>query len=221
MKSRLLGALCAPCLLFVSNITCAALVERDLFLSGDGLLTYDSITGYEWLDLTETKGLSYNYVAGQLGVGGAYEGFNIGSSTDIVSLFTSGGWTGALNTNHFNDQARANEALGLINLLGDTFMYDDGNGVTVNASHGYASDTDGTGYLHYDDSIALEQNIGFFYSRAWINGPAYDPNGTTGNQTNIGTWLYRPSAVPIPSALYLFGFALIGLMGAARKCRTV
>ena len=36
----------------------AALIEVDLFESGDRLLTRDGATGLEWLDLTATVGLS-------------------------------------------------------------------------------------------------------------------------------------------------------------------
>jgi hypothetical protein len=50
-KSRLLGAACA-CLLFTSNITCAALVEVDLLSPGDGLITRDTETELDWLDAT-------------------------------------------------------------------------------------------------------------------------------------------------------------------------
>ena len=41
----------------------AALIEQDLFTSGDGLITLDTSTGLEWLDVTETLGQTYNAVA--------------------------------------------------------------------------------------------------------------------------------------------------------------
>ncbi len=39
---------------------CGTLVEGDLAQGGDGLLTFDQLSGLEWLDLTETQGLSFD-----------------------------------------------------------------------------------------------------------------------------------------------------------------
>ena len=48
-------------LLFASNCYCA-LVERDWLSVGDGLITYDTETGIEWLDVPVTISKSYNEV---------------------------------------------------------------------------------------------------------------------------------------------------------------
>lgn len=40
----------------------ASLLSVDLFATGDGLLTLDTSTQFEWLDLTATEGLSYDEV---------------------------------------------------------------------------------------------------------------------------------------------------------------
>ena len=45
-------------LMSLADTSRADLVEADLFVSGDGLLTNDTDTGLFWLDLSETVGLS-------------------------------------------------------------------------------------------------------------------------------------------------------------------
>ena len=76
----------ASILLFVSYAN-ADLMERDLFSSGDGLVTYDPSTGLEWLDLTETFGQRVSVV--QQNIGLASLGFEIMSVSDVYTLFQS------------------------------------------------------------------------------------------------------------------------------------
>ncbi|MDH5710376.1 MAG: dockerin type I repeat-containing protein [Gammaproteobacteria bacterium] len=72
--------------------TCyAALVERDWLVTGDGAITWDTATGLEWLDLTETAGLSFNQVNAQLGVGNTYENFSYATDEQIRGLFAAVG----------------------------------------------------------------------------------------------------------------------------------
>ena len=52
-------------ILFSGTACAAPLLEKDLFIHGDGLLTFDPLTRLQWLDLTETLGLSiYDVRAG-------------------------------------------------------------------------------------------------------------------------------------------------------------
>ncbi|MCK5001822.1 MAG: hypothetical protein KAS57_02300 [Gammaproteobacteria bacterium] len=72
--------------------TChAALVERDWLAPGDGAITWDTATGLEWLDLTETAGLSFNQVAAQLGAGDTYEQFSYATDEQIRDLLAAVG----------------------------------------------------------------------------------------------------------------------------------
>src|SRR6185369_2542606 len=52
-------SICAFLLLLVFPAGATTLTERDLFTSGDKLITYDPVTGLEWLDITATTGLSF------------------------------------------------------------------------------------------------------------------------------------------------------------------
>jgi len=58
-KTSLLGAVCATCLLFNPSYISAALVEVDLLLEDDGLITRDTGTNLDWLDVTATIGKSF------------------------------------------------------------------------------------------------------------------------------------------------------------------
>ena len=53
------------CLHSVSN---AALLERDWNTSGDNAILYDSGSGLDWLDLNQTRNLTYNFVSALFGV---------------------------------------------------------------------------------------------------------------------------------------------------------
>ena len=69
----------------------AALISVDYQSIGDGLLTHDLDNGLEWLDLTETAGLTYDYVSANLGPSGAFEGFRYANDVEVKGLFISAG----------------------------------------------------------------------------------------------------------------------------------
>jgi len=71
----------------------ATLVSTDLALPGDGLLTYDSATGLQWLDLTATLGKSVNEVLG--GYGGYIDtGFRYATTAEVEQLYLDAGAIG-------------------------------------------------------------------------------------------------------------------------------
>ena len=51
--------------------------------------TVDTVTGLEWLDLTESLNLSYNDVAAQLSTGGMFEGYRYANTTEMEDLFNA------------------------------------------------------------------------------------------------------------------------------------
>ena len=67
------------------------LFERDWQITGDAAITLDDATGLEWLDVTETAGLTYNSVLQQVGPGGSFEGFSVASRAQVSSLISSAG----------------------------------------------------------------------------------------------------------------------------------
>ncbi|MCP4258052.1 MAG: hypothetical protein GY774_11065 [Planctomycetes bacterium] len=71
---------CALMLSFGAN---AELIETDWKAGGDALATLHEETGLEWLDLTQTDGMSIDQVAAQTGEGGSFEGWRIATFDEI------------------------------------------------------------------------------------------------------------------------------------------
>jgi hypothetical protein len=67
----------------------AALLGRDLNAIGDGLLTRDTITGLDWLDVTQTKGRSFDEVLAGFGNYTTQQGFRFATASEVSSLFFS------------------------------------------------------------------------------------------------------------------------------------
>jgi hypothetical protein len=93
----------------------ATLVQGDLFTAGDGLLTIDSDTNQEWLDLTKTQGLSYNQALASIYV--TDHGFRHSTVGEVAALFSNAGF---LTVNNGNNPANDPAAELLVNLMGCT-----------------------------------------------------------------------------------------------------
>jgi hypothetical protein len=59
---------------FISSNVNAAIVSTDWLAPDDNLITHDTDSGLEWLDLTATNHRSYSDISSQLGIGGEFEG---------------------------------------------------------------------------------------------------------------------------------------------------
>jgi hypothetical protein len=116
------------------------LAQADWHTPGDGLLTRDSATGLEWLDLTVTKNLSVAEVTPQLRKGGKFEGFYYASPVAVAALFTDAGlhdWAWDFGTVLGNaDPLAVSKASGLQNLWGITSRLTD-----LKTSQGFLDDT--------------------------------------------------------------------------------
>lgn len=185
----------------------AAFISQDSSFGAD-TITRDTDTGLEWLDLTQSVGLSVDEVADEFGAGGIYEGFSYARGSDVETLFfTSAGITPGL-------QGPGEVAVwDLANLLGitDAFFF-------VSFGHylpDLSSPTAGLGSLEplipFGDVAA---------SRAIVddNGFAFDEGAA-----NVGSFLIRsttPTAVPVPEPgtafLLLTGLAVLAY-GRRRK----
>jgi len=69
----------------------AAVVAQDWHTPADGLLTLDTATGLQWLDVTVTQGLSWNAVTSQLGAGGRFTGFRRPSDDELATFWADAG----------------------------------------------------------------------------------------------------------------------------------
>lgn len=84
--------------LWVAVISCLISINVNAELVDNGKITSDTQTGIDWLDLTETSGLSYDYVSSQLGSGGRFEGWSFASREQINTFFSNAGFVKKLKT---------------------------------------------------------------------------------------------------------------------------
>jgi hypothetical protein len=227
--------------LLVASTGEAALVTRDLVSgSNDRLITLDTQTGLEWLDVNYTSGInSVNYIYDRDPFG-AYPNvnfnllstFRFATLADIQLLFSNANvglnlnslWT-SFNTNDFLN------AGSLINTLGPTRQ----GSYTVSGTEGGVPVTNTVyfteimGFFVPDPSaptttdriwLQVFREVGSSGTVAiWANN-YHDVNVSSlafvGSPNNAGYFLVRNSAVPIPAAIWLLGSGLVGLIGIRR-----
>lgn len=107
-----------------------SLVSTDWKNQGDELITYDTDSGLEWLDLSVTTNMSHNFVLTQFGVGGLYEGWNYADEEQVLSLFYGAGGEPQFGAIEFasTEQLDANKTLlSFWSETGSTFSFFDPN----------------------------------------------------------------------------------------------
>ena len=75
----------------MASVAKAQLTNSDWMTLGDNQILNDGSTGLQWLGLDETAGLSYNFVASQLGTGGEFAGFSFATESQVDTLFSDAG----------------------------------------------------------------------------------------------------------------------------------
>ena len=89
IKQLFICCLFIYCLCILHTNAGAVLIERDWQTPGDALLTYDTDTGLEWLDVPATSDMSYNQVAALMTPGATYESFSFASEQQVLDFFHS------------------------------------------------------------------------------------------------------------------------------------
>jgi len=100
----------------------AGVITGDWMTFGDAKLTIDTAQGLEFLDLTESRGRSFNEVSAELGVNGDFEGFRFATEQEVVNLINNIGWSQVVTAGGFFGQSNgvSNEAQTIISFLGAT-----------------------------------------------------------------------------------------------------
>ncbi|MCX2979455.1 VPLPA-CTERM sorting domain-containing protein [Halieaceae bacterium IMCC14734] len=187
----------------------AALVSKDWQSTGDNLITHDTETGLNWLNLTATYGATFDAVTHEFRIGGQFEGFRYATDAEVEDLwlkFDIDLSTGAATSVPDWDANVQTAATQLGNTWNIYAAWDYPYGVS-----GITATVSGPGHS------ALGA-----YQTDW--GPTvYETNGvitisdTLANIQPYGSYIVSVPEVPLPAAAWLFGSALLGLGAIKRK----
>ena len=128
------------------SVAQADLISIDDTVFGVDSITKDTDTGYEWLDITESLGLSLDFVLTELGEDGLFAGFRVATIDEIAELWFNAGITdptgdirAAGGTHPAWDPTFFDETLSLIELLGVTREPADSDPFTKIMTQAYSS----------------------------------------------------------------------------------
>ena len=207
-KSRVLGTTVFVLfqLVLVPTST-ASLVERDWNSGNDHLLTFDSGSNLEWLDLTLSSGMSWNYVSQQFASSGLFPGFRYATISEVFGLFQSAGIP-RINSDSVANLKPVDNLLNMIGTLHPDVTESWSIGLTGSKPTSYPT-------LRYTANLETLDYRGI--------GRAYAPLSTSttsfAGASDTGSWLVRTATVsPVPEpetyAMFLTG---LGLMGAVAR----
>jgi hypothetical protein len=178
---------------FVTAHATAELIEVDNEF-GQGAGTVDSENLLEYLDLTETVGISFNDMVGvYLADGGLYAGWRMAETYEIRNLIRS---SGIVDVQDFPSTYDSGLMWPIMSLVGVTAESQPG----YHESRGFVvSSFNQDGFARV---VTLREIDNIDFSFAFDSGELEDQASGT-----IGFWLVRETTIPTPSGLLVFGGA--------------
>lgn len=218
---RILNFGLAAVFLFFSISVNASILSMDWHDAGDNLITHDTVSGLNWLDITVTNGLSYNDVNAQL-ENGDFAGFRYATGSEVIALWANFGVDLSLATGVYNSfefgglDPGISEAASFIgnlpfedHLYYVKALYDQGDWDPWVAGASYTNGWNNSSYTLVDDN-KLDKNI------SYANLGSYLVEGAiTSPLPPIIPPITTP--VPVPASVWLFVSGLIFLTRFAKR----
>lgn len=213
-KSRLLGAVCV-CIINIGMIAIseAALVEVDWQNTGDKLLTQDTEAGLEWMDINPTYYITANQMLSLFAPGELYEGFRFATTNELITILSHAGVTAGTG-NVSVDIGEASEVSAFINMVGGGTTHNVSQSLTQTTANARTVETIGFNTTLYFSALNYLSDGRTLFS------PRFGTEDPNRPDADGGNWIVRNAtitAVPIPSALWLLGSGLIGLLGLVKQ----
>ncbi len=169
-----------------------ALISLDDHRYGSDSVTLDTITGLEWLDLTKSRGRSFNDIIGydgsnEFAARGDFAGFRYATADEVRTLFVDAGIQSIDAVNKaigYSDVAALQALVGVTSIFSEPF--DDG---TSTFSIGFSATVSTPGGRQSPVLILHDAGVNnpFSYGYAFINNNVND--GTAAPE--YGSWLVR------------------------------
>ena len=214
-------------LLALSSMTAnAELIAKDWASNGDELLSYDTVSGLNWLDLSLTINSSYSEIEARLNTD--LSGWRLAKTIEVDSLFASAfsediafnvdgsKWvysTGdASNVSSYNDAENFASLFGNYGLNNTKYAYglykDDTN--TIRMTGAYLNSTDGARVygMDYNNTYAHLETAGHLQFGVLL----------VANDMNLPEAPPELTDVPLPASVALLALAMVGF-SARRKSK--
>lgn len=196
----------------------------------------DTATGLDWLDVTATAGMSFNYVSSQLGIGGQFAGWRYATGNQFNSLVSNYSGVAIAAGNYGQVNMETDRIDGLLGLMGSTLDHHYG----VLFGHSYDQhwgfpEGEGLdfsyGLLADSHSLPGYQFLGIIYDSDEESGGDVTAAHRTyfhvsSAENHVGSFLVRDHiAAPVPEpetyAMLFAGLGLLGVMTRRRNQKSV
>lgn len=221
----------------ILGATCACLAVVSVNVNAVVLNTLNGVD-YEWLELTETTGLSRLQVETQLtDVNSALYGYEYASRSLVEDLFLSyatwdgqNGWHGNSFVTEGTDRLLTDFGITFSDIRSVTTPTNTVDGISVNWIDGYGFRAFYGTAAECTSQVTCSAELQIKYDA--LNNPAmvyqdartgWDSQSTSFHvnsdvgYSEYGSFLVKTSVVPVPAAVWLFGSGLLGLTGLARR----
>lgn len=174
-----------------------------------GNYTSDTVNGLDWLDLIHTSNYSYNNaIAASSSVDGG--GWRYATNTEIISLYSQL-FPSLAPSVHVVFGTLLPQIDDFTSIFGTSYALTWSQGIY---SRGLYEDEAGVLRLAGVENANLINGANsVIYGLS--HGSIFESARNTPSDT-VGTFLVRPSVVPVPAAVWLFGSGLLGLIAVAR-----